>query len=744
MRTSMMQLIRRTIAVASCAMLIVTGCGQEGTVQNAGGGNDQVENSASDGKKFQNKQVEKYKNSSDNEASDNAEESSKSGDGAENNGSGQGGTGNADSGKGTPEKGDNKKGGAGKDNTSESNEPAYDYPEVYTELNDWEKYEEVNKTAYIDYHIEVLKLKEESAQKYPELAKMLEKYGDDLRAETYDLFESDCEELEPSANLAENPVHSYEQETFLRRADGKIFSAATFTGNFASYRDASTSWECINYDMEEEKEITLSDIVNDKEKLFDVLAERVGTTVSQWDAENYDSKNNFHPITDFSKYRKQIVYLDNNSGINFTIDPYGVTFYFNTYDFWMDDVVETIMFAEDKDGTLFNKDICQEMSEWIIQLPQMGSTSYYSDGGVQNLYIGAEATDGVVTGYYINPGRPELPDGVPTNGGAYEPRAFLVHRDDYSYLMLDYRSPGGYTVDIIDFEDIDIEQPYLASRVNGSIPALSDEETDFSKVDSNPKTVPLDPRNIRITPEGKKNCWVGYVIDDEGQLVENGKKDGFSLQDINDADYPSEKKAYEEILFYYKGVSDGKYTTDDLQNAGIVSALTEQGWPFTELPEMRAHVGYFLYDIDGNGVDELVITYMENIYDIYGFDGKKAVVAYNVPYRGEAFLYTDGKLKELWAAGSTSRVTWYGLSSSIGDFFPIAQKESSKNVTCYSYTAADNMEEIEKAYKESGNVPVWAYEYSDEISKSEFEKYGSKGEEITLPHINAVDQFDGF
>ena len=292
----------------------------------------------------------------------------------------------------------------------------------------------------------------------------------------------------------------------------------------------------------------------------------------------------------------------------------------------------------------------------------------------------------------------------------------------------------------MDLIDIMERKPSLSGRVPGNFTTVPSKEVDWGLADAMPKYVPLDPDHIKISPPDHEESWMEYAVSENGTFLK-GETYQASSQDQGRVweEEPDEFAAYKEILSYYHGAMEGQYDEEALNEAGIYTAMVNYGFPGNGyLPE---ELGYLYFDIDSDGVSELLIIYMEGIQDIYGFDGTKAVYAYGCPYRGEAFLHTDGTLEEFYGTNTYASVTWYRMNGSIGRLLPVADRtyspveheEEDDHSEYHVFAAEGEWEQIEQAYWDSGEIPVWAYEWGDVISKAEYEGYASLAPEVHLP-----------
>lgn len=138
--------------------------------------------------------------------------------------------------------------------------------------------------------------------------------------------------------------------------------------------------------------------------------------------------------------------------------------------------------------------------------------------------------------------------------------------------------------------------------------------------------------------------------------------------------------------------------------------------------EIRTHkqdIYYALYDIDGNGTNELIIAGGENVfweYDLYGYDGTKAVHIFSemeFGYRTNFSLYENGVIE----------VSYSGSSAESGtDFYKIGNDGFTPELVD-SFSAVAHLER---------EHPVFTYyQKKDEIPKEEYET-GIQSYEVPL------------
>ena len=224
----------------------------------------------------------------------------------------------------------------------------------------------------------------------------------------------------------------------------------------------------------------------------------------------------------------------------------------------------------------------------------------------------------------------------------------------------------------------------------------------------------------------------GEVISETIESDDDGSDDPIQTSFMDERE-----ESYLEILYEYREAQDGLYSQDEIERMGLWTELVQHGWPYAVSGD---NVRYVFYDIDLDGNDELIITYYDDIIDIYGYDGKKARMAYSTPYRGITNLYPDGYIRMDYSiSAADSSTTWYQFDKDLGDCFPVFERsyDSEYGEAYYTFCYYDideaSKKEVIDTYSDYGDYPVWIFEWSDELTKEEYESIIPKTDPIKLP-----------
>ena len=142
--------------------------------------------------------------------------------------------------------------------------------------------------------------------------------------------------------------------------------------------------------------------------------------------------------------------------------------------------------------------------------------------------------------------------------------------------------------------------------------------------------------------------------------------------------------------------------------------------------------GYFMYDINADGKEELFITQNGEIHDIYaGYDSDMRLIG-SFSDDAEVSLYPDGMLKV--SSSVSDDTTWFEYCNEFEDYFPAFEKCDGEYYTFCSYGLDDEeIKEIKKSLNSTGNYPVWLFEWADMITKQDYDKLVPKTKPVILP-----------
>ena len=207
---------------------------------------------------------------------------------------------------------------------------------------------------------------------------------------------------------------------------------------------------------------------------------------------------------------------------------------------------------------------------------------------------------------------------------------------------------------------------------------------------------------------------------------------------------------YKDIIYMYKEAQTNGYVDHDLWSSlNMYSCLEGYGWPERDSSD---EVTYSIYDINKDGIPELIISFFGYVADIYSYDGTRGVEALSRSYKGSISIYEDGLICVEESYTDSYSTSWHILNPTIGRFLPTVENityfnddGSIGNESYYDYSTEDSWDEINDAYKETGLIPVWAYEWGDEITSDEYFLRISDAEKVKdFPQTGLIMEFTGF
>ena len=126
--------------------------------------------------------------------------------------------------------------------------------------------------------------------------------------------------------------------------------------------------------------------------------------------------------------------------------------------------------------------------------------------------------------------------------------------------------------------------------------------------------------------------------------------------------------AYMDLLFKYKEAEAGAYSEQQLEEIKLRTELTQHGWPQAG---SGTGVTYRFFDVNGDDINELIVSNYGSIVDIYAICGEGLSYAFGGLYRSESFLHEGGLLEELFAPSMDhASTTWYRFDATAGLYFP--------------------------------------------------------------------------
>ncbi|MBR0411296.1 MAG: DUF3298 domain-containing protein [Eubacterium sp.] len=204
-----------------------------------------------------------------------------------------------------------------------------------------------NKTVYVHGSHDTLRLSEESGKQFPALSAALDQYMNKETEEVKKLKRDYADNYKTDDSLKEFAPNGCEitDKLFVRRADKRVLSILESNSGYGGGVHGYFSYSTLNLDAETGKDISLDDIVTDKERLGTILKKQL---------KEENSENSFFEWME-ETIDKEINEISEDGidwKLTWTLDPQGVTFYFNPYDIgpWAAGAFTTTILYDQEDG----------------------------------------------------------------------------------------------------------------------------------------------------------------------------------------------------------------------------------------------------------------------------------------------------------------------------------------------------------------------------------------------------------
>lgn len=196
--------------------------------------------------------------------------------------------------------------------------------------------------------------------------------------------------------------------------------------------------------------------------------------------------------------------------------------------------------------------------------------------------------------------------------------------------------------------------------------------------------------------------------------------------------------AYRELVTRLRLSWKEQWDEDRMLEEFGYTGFLECGWP--QWAEDINELGYACCDMNGDGIPELIVSYLSKPADVYSFDGSGAVHTYGRGLSETMTLYQDGMIFGQAGGGGELWETWYRISSLSGRAIPITEHiltmtpEGDRD-EWYIFSGAVNMDAAEEIYAQYGQYPVWIWEWEDMVDEETYNSYASSAPELEPPAV---------
>ncbi|MBO4901503.1 MAG: hypothetical protein J5518_01735 [Lachnospiraceae bacterium] len=467
----------------------------------------------------------------------------------------------------------------------------------------------------LDFECENLVLGKDSADKYPELAKKVAIINDIVNTERSNSYMARMKELDGYDNDEIREAIDYYylpfNETwklYVRRADEEVFSVLYeyCTSGTEYYHYTHTGF---NIDTKSGTELTLADVVADEDAFVQILTKKVKQT-EETDIPDLATQDE---AVLAEQIRKE---LHTEIRGNWTMDPQGVSVWFDSFTFTTMPIHINVLFAEDTDGNIFSEEYrAKAPKDWTMMFPLYRYDGYGDETGANQIYVYEameyEGDYNYVSGIHVdcngNIEKYALGDDI------YEIRPLLVHKENKTFLFAFYKD---YDYSMIDTFILEGRKSKHGGGVAGSVSVDFD---DFDDDDSAiPRHILTDPWNISLTAYTNVLSTCGsersYTLTEDGLFA---------------PDTP-----------YYTILESSRYTIrpkSDMKNIPVVDEQTHEVMSTT---------------VDLKAGDEITMEYTDddNYADVRTKDGTLIRIEIHKSADGPRYVYTEDGPIEVWQA----------------------------------------------------------------------------------------------
>lgn len=582
-----------------------------------------------------------------------------------------------------------------------------------------------NGQLVIKHNYSFLSLDEKDAGTYKELAASLKSAKDDIEADEKAKHDKEVE------SIKENELYSYEENwnTYVRRADGGVISFVTeyvAVGQFDG--EYYTEYIAHNYYTENGKEIELKDVVADEDAFFDLLSDKLTEYF------DYAKKNIYYIDTDTDKEQiKKDVKSYMNAGIcSWTLDPQGISIFLNAYTGLPTAVSTVVLFSEDNEGKIFNKEFLDVANdEWIMQIPErVDSYCDIDDDGAAEL-VRAYATEEMrenegseeyyISGFSITCDRNSQSYKTRMTGGTDHYDAFLMHKDHKTCFL-----EGHYEYDsaFINTYAADKNGIKEADAVRG-IFETSDTDYDPEKENYIPSYIPTDMSRIQVLmeedSEARDMTSDLISVDPDGKMeIKYGEYEHASLG-VNEAvDEVNDHigKEIEPFFGLWVGAFKDRSAAEELVNK-LKDAGLEAYCVYSPEWENLSKEPYYCVTIGESGSEPEAQAY---ITDAAKAGYKDAYVKYTgdrLSHRIDYYIYSEDTIKISLDEVVLNNVQVSDMSG--GDMIEatlVVDKDTVFDKTCDMQFFGN--------YRQGDSVLEW-FNYNKELMETDVDKYMEKG-----------------
>ena len=298
------------------------------------------------------------------------------------------------------------------------------------------KYDSKTNNTYLDCRGSTVYCTEETAEVYPELAAALDNYADNTLKYANKFLSEQDKEAHAFSKESEAGRYMYTDYSVVKRADEKAVSIESEGYTFSGGAHGIYCYSSRNIDPNTGKEIALSDVVKDQNKLNELLLAELNARYPDMAITEMEKP--------FERYDMNVTATDlTKSAYTFTLDPDGICFYFSTYDLGSyADGVQIVKLLYSAAPDLFVRDYSVS-GGYVSGLVDKGLYDLGGDGALDEIRFSRieEELNQYYTGVYVE----KNGEGIKTDLYSYNMDTFVVHTEDsrdYLYVITHMDNDG--------------------------------------------------------------------------------------------------------------------------------------------------------------------------------------------------------------------------------------------------------------------------------------------------------------
>ncbi len=395
-------------------------------------------------------------------------------------------------------------------------------PELYVLEREQNYFGEDYSGLKIACHFEQLAPGEETKALYPELTNRLMVINDIIATEEANTYMAAMDTMEARKDEGEldHPYEDVKWEILVRRADEDLLSFL-LTTTTASYEDYNyVRYTGYNIDPKTGKDIELTDLVEDRDALLDMLTDKFMTVIKE-------DMSDFYPAgsgVDRNQQKENLGNYFDNGEMNWTIDPQGVSFWLGSMTLGPVSAHCKILFSEDTDGKIFKSAWRDNIPEtWVTEFRMYNKELFDNedDGEGDTLYIMdkteyyEESDYTCVSGVRVDMNGWEFEF---EQDDPYDIGCSIVHMNGKSLLFMHYQE---YDYSFMDLFELSRDKVAKTDALGGNMTAETD-EYDLDDMYVIPRRVLTDPLllELGIQTDLLSTCYAygEYRITDDGEF----------------------------------------------------------------------------------------------------------------------------------------------------------------------------------------------------------------------------------